>query len=429
MQLVDTALARAAERGEPVRLGLVGAGYSGRLVAHHILHDVPGIRLVAIGNRTARHALDAFRSGGIGDAVETSGKTDLEAALSRGRRVVSEDIASLCASDYLDVIVDLTGTIEFGAELALQAIEGRKHLVSMNVELDSTVGPLLNRMARDEGVVYSNIDGDEPGVAMNLVRTVRGIGLEPVVAGNLKGLYDPYRNPATQEEFARAHGQKPTTMTHFADGTKLSMELTVLANGTGFCVARRGCFGPSLPNVKDTAFFFLDKLVEGGMVDYVVGAEPKNGVFVLARVGSGPKEDYLEYFKMGSGPLYCFNTPYHLPHLELANTVARAALFDDATVAPLGPPVCDTVAVAKKNLWVGETLDGIGGYCAYGLIENYPVSLAEGLLPMAVSEGCRVTRDVAKDTALTYADVELPPGRTVDRLREAQKAAFEGTVA
>jgi predicted homoserine dehydrogenase-like protein len=156
------------------------------------------------------------------------------------------------------------------------------------------------------------------------------------------------------------------------------------------------------------------------MVDFLCGAKPGNGAFVLGRTDDAPRADYLRYLKMGDGPLYAFYTPFHLPHLEVPNTVARAALLGDAAVTPLGAPVADAVAVAKRDLVAGETLDGIGGYCCYTLIENYGQARAGDLLPMGVAEGCVLRRDIARDTPVTYADVELPGERLCDRLRAEQ---------
>jgi predicted homoserine dehydrogenase-like protein len=127
---------------------------------------------------------------------------------------------------------------------------------------------------------------------------------------------------------------------------------------------------------------------------------------------------------MGEGPLYCFYTPYHLCHFEVHNTIARAVLFQDAAIAPLGAPTVEVVATAKIDLKRGQTLDGIGHYMTYGECENAGVFSAEDLLPMGVAEGCTLKRDVPRDQALTYADVELPEGRLVDRLRREQRAHF-----
>jgi predicted homoserine dehydrogenase-like protein len=259
---------------------------------------------------------------------------------------------------------------------------------------------------------------------MNMTRFVRSIGLRPVVAGNLKGLYDRYRDPDTQAEFARTHNQKATTMTSFADGTKLSMELTVLSNATGFRVGKRGMYGPKLAHVNDAAEFYLDKYPEGGMIDFLEGAAPSNGAFVLGYSEDPVKADFLKYLKMGEGPLYVFYTPFHLPQLEIPLTVARAVLFGDQTVAPLAGPVCDVMAVAKRDLQAGQVLDGIGGYACYSLIDNDDVCCSQRTLPMGVSEGCTLKKDVPKDTPVTYDDVKLPEGRMCDRLRGEMRDKF-----
>jgi predicted homoserine dehydrogenase-like protein len=274
-------------------------------------------------------------------------------------------------------------------------------------------------------VILTGADGDEPGVAMNLLRFVRSIGLEPVLAGNIKGFYDPYRTPATQAEFAAATGQNAHMVTSFADGTKLSLETTLVANATGFAVRKRGMHGHRCAHVNDVIEHFSpDELRARPLVDFVLGAEPGSGAFV---VGYGDDEfarAYLRTFKLGDGPLHVFYRPFHLPHLEVPFTVARAVLFQDAAVTALAGPVCETVAVAKRDLKADEALDGIGGFTCYGTIENSESARAQDLLPMGLGRGCRLKRDVPADQAISYADVELPEGRLVDRLWAEQLAYF-----
>ena len=160
----------------------------------------------------------------------------------------------------------------------------------------------------------------------------------------------------------------------------------------------------------------------GGVVDYVVGAKPGPGVFVLA-VHDDPKQrHYLNLYKLGEGPLYSFYTPYHLCHFEVPNTVARAVLFRDAALEPLGAPTVEVVAVAKTDLAEGTVIDGLGGYDTYGVAERADVTAGENLLPIGVAEGCRVLRFIPKDAVLTYEDIEVPAGRLVDRLRAEQAA-------
>lgn len=424
MILIDRALAERVHAGNPIRVAIIGAGYSGRNIAYQIIKSCPGLRLVAISNRTLSKAREAYENAGVTSVDVVDSPKVLEQMIRNNRHAVTEDASVICGAEGIDAVIEATGTIEFGAGVVLQAVKHGKHIILMNVELDATLGPILKARADREGVIYSNSDGDEPGVAMNMLRFVTSIGLKPVVAGNLKGLYDPYRNPDTQQGFAKSHNQKATTMTSFADGTKLSMELTVLANATGFGVGRRGMYGPSLSHVNDSAQYFRDKLRDGGMVDFLVGAAPSNGAFVLGYSEDPVKAAFLKYLKMGEGPLYVFYTPFHLPQLEIPLTVARAVLFRDSTVAPMGDPVCDAVSVAKKDLKAGDVMDGLGGFACYTLIENYGRSRQENALPIGVSEGCRLKRDVSKDQLVTYDDVELPEGRLCDKLRKEQDEFF-----
>ena len=273
--------------------------------------------------------------------------------------------------------------------------------------------------------MITNADGDQPGVIMNLYRFVRTIGFEPVLAGNIKGLQDPYRTPETQRGFAEKHHQKPRMVTSFADGTKISMEMAVVANATGHRAGRRGMYGPQCSHVKDALTLFpLDQLLDGGLVDYILGAEPSPGVFVLGYNEHPIPRRYMTYHKMGDGPLYAFYTPYHLCNFEVPITAARAALFHDAAIAPLGGPVCDVMTMAKRNLQTGEVLDGIGGFTCYGVLENREPFRRGTYLPMGLSEGCRLKRDIQKDEPITYADVEVPAGRLVDALRAEQDRTF-----
>lgn len=417
MIIVDKALEERSQAADPIRVAMVGAGFSGQTVAYQIIRNFPGIRLVAISNRSLEKARQAYGKAGVAETVVAETAGDLEQAMAEGRYAVADDPSVLCHANGLEAIIEATGSIEFGCHVVTNALDQGIHVVMLNVELDATVGPVLKSRAEKAGVIISNTDGDEPGVAMNLARYVRSIGLQPVVAGNLKGFYDPYRTPKTQESFAFQHNQKPKAVTSYADGTKLSMELTVLANALGFRVAKRGMYGPSLKHVNESTSFYRDKLIDGGMVDFLVGAEPGNGAFVVGYSEDPVQQDYLKYLKMGAGPLYAFYTPYHLPQLEVPLTVARVVLFGDATVSPCGPAVCDSVAIAKRDLKSGETLDGLGGFTCYSLIENFDRSREIGALPIGVSEDCLLLRDVAKDEVVKYDDVQLPEGRLCDELR------------
>lgn len=430
MIIVDTALKERQSNNNPIRVGMIGAGFMARGIALQICNYVPGMKLAAIANRHLDAAKRAYAEAGVEkvSVAETDGQ--MQAALAKGVAAVTEDALLVCRAEGIDAVIEVTGAVEFGARVVLTAIEHGKHVVMMNAELDGTIGPILKHYADRKGCVLTNADGDQPGVILNLYRFVKSIGVRAVLCGNIKGLHDPYRNPTTQKGFAEKWGQNPAMVTSFADGTKISFEQAIVANATGMRVGKRGMFGPTLPAgtpVKEAVNLYpQDLLLEGpGIVDYVVGAEPSPGVFVLGTHDHPQQKHYLNLYKMGEGPLYCFYTPYHLCHFEVPLTVARAVLFKDAAIAPIGPPCVDVVAAAKIDLKEGQTLDGLGQYMTYGLCENHGPVRRQNLLPIGLAEGCRLKRNVAKDEVITYHDVELPKDRLCDKLRQEQDGFFQ----
>jgi predicted homoserine dehydrogenase-like protein len=425
MFIVDTALKQRQRDGNPIRVALMGAGYMGRGIALQIITAIPGMQLAAVYNRTIEKARQAYRQAGVETIHEVSSCSRLDDHIMKGQACITDDALLLCQSQTIDILIESTGTIEFAARVVLDAIRHGKPVVLMNAELDATLGPILKVEAEKAKVVITNSDGDQPGVIMNLFRFVSSIGLRPVLAGNMKGLQDPYRTPETQKGYAAKFLQKPAMVTSFADGTKISMEMAVVANATGFKTGRRGMYGPMCRHVTDaSALFPKEKMLDTGLVDYVLGAEPAPGVFVIGYLENPIQKQYLNYYKMGDGPFYVFYTPYHLCHLEAPLTAARAVIFQDAAITPLGAPVCDVITVAKRDLSAEEVIDGIGGFKCYGVLENTEISVRDNLLPMGLSEGCRLKKDVSKDQPLSYDDVELPPGRLCDKLREEQNRYF-----
>jgi len=420
---VDTALQEREFTARPIRVGMIGAGATGRAIALQLGTPVPGIRLVAIANRTTAHAERAFREARITGWSRVTSAREAETKIYQGLPVLTDDPSALTACAAIDIIVEVTGTVEAAARVALDSFDHGKHVVLVNAELDSFIGPILKEKADKAGVVITHTDGDEPGVAMTLLRYLRSLGLRPVAAGNLKGMVDYYRNPDTQRTFAERNDQNARKVTSFADSTKLSMEATVLANATGFHAGRRGMYGPACKEVREMANLLpVDQMLGTGLVDYALGAAPYTGAFVIVHEESPLKKVQLAYYKLGEGPFYVFYTPFHLPHIQLASTIGRAVLLRDPTVAPIAGPVCEVVTVAKRDLKAGELLDGIGGFCAYGLIDNTATARAMAALPIALSEGCVMRRDVSKDSVLTFEDVQGPSGRLAEALWCEQNA-------
>jgi predicted homoserine dehydrogenase-like protein len=426
MIILDEALRARESGGRPIRVGMIGAGFMARGIANQILNTVTGMRLVAISNRHIEKAQAAFDyAGALATAVTTLG--ELEDAIRNGRHAATEDAFLLCRSEQIDVLIDVTGAVEFGAHVALQAFRGGKHLVLMNAELDATIGPILQVYAHKHGVVVTACDGDQPVVQINLYRFVKGLGLTPRVMGNIKGLQDRYRTPATQQAFAAKWGQNPSMVTSFADGSKVNFEQAVVANATGMKVAKRGMLGYEHRDHVDTLTgrYDLEKLHElGGIVEYVVGAQPAPGIFCLAEHPDPKQRHYLNLYKLGEGPLYSFYAPYHLCHFEAPNTVARVALFGDRAGAPVGGPSVEVCAVAKRDLEAGETLDGYGHYMTYGEAVNSSEMRERRYLPEGLVEGCHLRRRIARDSVLTFDDVDVPDGRLADRLYVEQSRHF-----
>jgi predicted homoserine dehydrogenase-like protein len=427
MIIVDNALRAREEEGRPIRVGLIGAGFMAQGLTNQIVNSVPGMEVVAVYGRRLERAVEAFRYAGRDDVVTAATQDELEDGVRAGRPVATDDSSLLCRSEQIDAIVDVTGAVDFGSRVALEAFEHGKHVIAMNAEIDATIGPILHVYAHKHGVMFSACDGDEPGLQMNLVRWVQGLGLVPRVVGNVKGLQDPYRDPETQKDFAEKWGQNPAMVTSFADGSKISFEQTIVANATGFKVLSRGmsrgvAFDGSpldLPSLYD-----VDEVRElGGIVDYTVGPSAVK-VFCLAEHLDPKQRHYLSLYKMGEGPLYPFWIPYHLPHFEAPNAIARVVLLGDNLAPALGGPVVEVCAVAKRDLKADEVLDEYGMFMTYGEAVNVEEMSAGQYLPEGLVEGCRLRRDVSKDKVLTYEDVELPPGRVADRLRAEQYRHF-----
>ncbi|MBD3337957.1 MAG: NAD(P)-dependent oxidoreductase [Candidatus Lokiarchaeota archaeon] len=429
MIIIDKYLAEREAKGNPIRVGMIGAGFMGRGIALQLIRYTAGIDLVVISNRHISAAERAYNETGISELRAPKTVADLEQAISHQQYSIVEDPYILCEAGNIDAIIEVTGAVEFSANVVFHAIQNKKHVIMMNAELDGTIGPILKSYADANGVVITNSDGDQPGVLMNLYRFVKGIGIKPVLCGNIKGLHDPYRNPTTQRGFAEKWKQKPEMVTSFADGTKISFEQAIVANATGMKVGRRGMFGPEVESgtpIQETINYFPQELLlnSSGIVDYVVGADPSPGVFLLGTHDHPIQKHYLNLYKLGEGPMYCFYRPYHLCHFETGNSIARAVLFNDATLTPSGEPKVDVVATAKVELHAGEIIDGLGGYMTYGLCENIPVSRNDNLIPIGLAQDCRLIRDVPKDQVLTFDDVELPEGRLSYKLWREQNRFF-----
>ncbi len=417
-----TRLAMLERDRRPIRVAVIGAGQMGSGVVGQVAR-LPGLRVAGICDLDIGRALSAADRAGLAPSVADTHQ-DVTSLLNEGRTCVAARAEWMVDAPGIDALVDATGEPEVGARLAFAAISKRRPFITMNIEADVTVGPLLSWMARRAGIVYTVAAGDEPSVLCEMVEFARAIGLDIVCAG--KGKNNRLDRTATSEsvgEEATARGMSARMLAAFVDGTKTMAEMAALANATGLQPDCPGMHGPQA-NLADLLETFVPETDGGilrrtGAVEYAVG-DVAPGVFLVVTTGSEPVRRDLAYLKMGQGPYYLLYRPFHLASLEAPLSIARAVVDRDPTMAAGGPPRAECVAVAKRDLRAGEILDGIGGTSVYGMAEAASRAAASRGVPIGVVQQARVVRDVPRGTVLTYDDVALDDHLVVVQLRRLQ---------
>ena len=442
-------LARRSAEGNPIRVGIIGAGKFGAgLVAQ--ISQMRGMEVCAIADIDPAHARHAYMSSSVpGEdirAVETV--MGLDDAIHAGKPAIVEDGLLIPGCDLVDVVVEATGVPEVGARMAYETLTHNKHLVMVNVETDVTVGALLRRLADSAGVVYTLVDGDQPGVTMNMVEWARTLGFEVVAAGRGTVFFGDDRagTPDTVPERFGFSGEMIERRTinfkmynSFRDGSKAQIEMTALANMAGLAPDVRGMHEPSL-NIPDIARAFSLR-EEGGILGRQGVVELANsvaedgqtmlenplgmGVFAVIRTEHSFTQEDLQGYHLhpgGDGKNFLLYRPYHLVAVEAPISIARAALYGVPTGSPLPRPTAEVIAVAKRDLKQGDALDGSGGYTVNGLIERAEAARAENLLPLGLASGVTLKEDAAQGTPITYDMVELDEASFVLKLRRLQDA-------
>ncbi len=421
---------QARERaGQPVRVGLVGAGQMGLGLAA-VLGRMPGMRLSAVADLTPERAAAAFQQAGVrpGEIVQAVTAAEGRRALAQGRRVIAT-AGGLVAELPVDVVVDATGIPLAAAVTAAQAIEAGHHIVLLTVEADVTVGHLLARRAAEAGVVYTGAAGDEPAATKGLVEFAEFLGLEVICAG--KGKNNPLDRRATAQSLeaeGRRRGVNPRLLAEFVDGTKSMVEMACLANATGLVPDVRGMHAAAATPAELARIFIPVEdggiLGRRGVVDFAIGAAP--GVFVVVHEAHPVIREELRYLKLGDGPYFALYRPFHLASIETPVSIARAVLDGEADIAPLSIPRAEVISVAKRALRRGERLGLAGQDTVYGLIERADSARQEGLLPMGLAPNAEVLVDLAPDQAIRWEDVAVEETPLL-AMRQAQERMWEPT--
>lgn len=395
-----------------IRVGIIGIGSIGTGLVLQA-HMTPGMESVAIADiRIDRAIAWAEKLQRDYEIVETP--QAMHEAIHRGKLAVCQDGDLIARCDLVDVLIESTNSIPAGGKFALTALEHRKHLVMMNYEADLMFGPYLLHLAQKRGVVYTSCDGDQPAVIKRLVDDLQFWGFELVMAGNIKGYLDRYVNPTTIIPEADKRNLDYKMCSSYTDGTKLGVEMAVLANALGLRTAVPGMYGSRANHVHDIFDLLdLEALWDGkqALVDYVLGAKPTGGVFAIGYTDNEHQQSTLAWFppKMGPGPFYMFYRPYHLGHIEAMTCVAEAVLDGSPILQPTFGFQTNVYAYAKRDLRAGEPLDGIGGYACYGLIENCSENVERPGMPICLAEDVTLKRDVAKDEKIFMDEVSYDP--------------------
>ena len=395
-----------------IKVGIVGAGAMGRGLFYQCQIS-PGIECVAIADTNVEKVISFLQGGGINyrivDTIEAMNRTVRQSAVA-----VCEDGDLIAKCDQIDVLIESSSSISEAAGFAISALECRKHLVLMNAEIDLIFGPYLMSLAHANGAVYTSCDGDQHGVIKHLVDDLHLWGIDVVMAGNIKGFLDRYANPTTIIPEADKRNLDYKMATAYTDGTKLNIEMALLSNALGLSTDVPGMYGPRAQHVREVfRLYDLDALWKERkpLVDYILGAEPDGGVFVVGYCDHDYQRRMLQYYKMGDGPYYLFYRPYHLCHIEAMSSIAEAFLYGHSLLEPTYGLRTNVFAYAKRDLRKGDTLDGIGGYTCYGLIENCPSEVLPSGLPIALADDVGVKRDVGRDERILLSDVDYNAGR------------------
>jgi predicted homoserine dehydrogenase-like protein len=430
MASLNNKLKELNENNKNIKVAVVGAGFMGRgMVSQMML--VKGMKPSLVVSNKIIDAIEAYTLAGVpkDDIVIAKTISDINIAMENNKYVVTDMTEYATKPNLIDVVVDATGVPDAGAKIAMDAIENKKHIVMLNVEADVVVGPILNKMAKKAGVVYTGTAGDEPGAVKEIFDFAEATGFEILAIG--KGKNNPIDFNATPDnvrEKALKSKLKPSRLASFVDGTNTMIEMTAMANATGFIPDIRGGHGPTT-EVKELPKIYSLKEQGGilnryGIIDYAHGIAP--GVFVIVTTSLPQVHQEMQFLKMGSGPNYVLYRPYHLTSLETPISIAKAYFYNEPTIAPIyDNPVAEVITMAKKDLKKGERLDGIGEYTVLGSIDTYETAKKENLVPIGlINKNTIVKRDIKKGEFITYDMVEMDTSTAIYKLRMMQDKMY-----
>ncbi len=425
-------LQRREANGNPIRIGLVGCGQMGSGFVH-ATNQIVGMGTVAISDIDVNRPLGTLTSLGVteSDICVTNRLGQAEDALRACKYLVTEDALLLTKLESLDAVVEATGFTEVGAKVAWNCIMHSKHVIMLNVETDVTVGPLLHRLAKKAGCVYTAASGDEPGACKMLYNLAGTMGFQIVCLG--KGKNNPIDLDATPDscrEDAEKRGMNPKMLSAFRDGSKTMVELAAMSNATGLVPDVPGMHGPKV-DTPDLNKVLIPKedggiLSHSSCVDYSVG-KVAPGVFVIVTSPDPRVRVDMKFYSMGDGPYYTLHRPYHLCAIETPVSIAEAVMYGESTIVSRHM-VSEVVTIAKRDLKPGEIVGEIGSPDILGRTYRYEEACGLNAVPLGIAPGGKVLRDIAKGEIVTNDTLAPAPDKFVYKLRRMQDAhlALEG---
>ncbi len=413
--------AHANSLGRDVTIALVGAGQMGHGFGCQV-DRMPGLSVRLVIDIDPARITALYADLGVSDPVISTDQAEIAAALTAGKRVGTTTTAFL-AELPIDFIVEATGVPEIGAQITYSCLKAKKDVAVLNVEMDVTIGPLLHKIAVENGVIYTVCHGDEPIEAKVLVDFARDLNFEVIAAGKGKNNpFEPLSNPDSVRERATAKNMNPKMLCSFTDGSKTMTEMVALSNTTGIPLSKRGMNGPAA-TVKTLQNVFAPKedggiLDKKGVIDYCTG-DVAPGVFVIVKSDSKYINHEMSYLGMGPGPYFALYRPYHLASVEAPISVARAVVDRESSLFATHL-ISEVVAMTKKDLKAGDKIDGIGGYTVRGYADIAADAKRDNLVPIGLIQNAIVKNDVPVGTLLTYDDVELDSNSLIVKLRKEQ---------
>lgn len=411
----------AKKIGRDTRIALVGAGQMGRGFGNQLGH-MSGISLSIVIDIDPARIHTVYSDLGISDVIISDDLKVLTDAILAGRHTGTSN-SELVSQLPVDVVIEATGVPDIGARVTYSSLLAKKHVAVLNVEMDVTIGPLLHHLAQENGVVYAVCHGDEPVEAKVLVDYARDLNFEIVAAGKGKNNpFEPLSTPESVKEVAIKKSMNPKMLCSFTDGTKTMTEMVALVNTTGLQLSKRGMYGPAatIKTLQDVFALQSDGgvLDRPGVVDYCTG-DVAPGVFVVVRHNDPYIAHEMSYLSMGPGPYFALYRPYHLASIEAPITVYRAILDNESSL--FAPHLnAEVVCMTKRDLAVGDLIDGIGGYTVRGYADNALDAKRDNLVPIGLVAGAKIVKAIAVGELLTYDHIELKEGSLIVSLRKKQ---------